>query len=62
MNRYNAVATREDEWWVVKVEGVGTTQGHSKNEAQYMAEDLVHAVTGQDPDEYVVTVRFEGEG
>ncbi|MGX7825330.1 hypothetical protein ACTG9Q_09570 [Actinokineospora sp. 24-640] len=46
MKTYQATARREDEWWVVEVDGVGVTQGRSTAEAHRMAVDLVAVMTG----------------
>lgn len=43
----NATARREGQFWVVDVEGVGTTQGRSVREARTMAADLVEVMTGK---------------
>lgn len=42
-----ASARREGRFWVVDVEGVGTTQGRNVREAQTMAADLVEVMTGK---------------
>ena len=44
MTRYTARATREDPFWVIEVEGVGTTQALDLDEAMEMARDLVAAM------------------
>ena len=38
---YNAEAIREGKWWVVTVEGAGTTQAKTLREAKEMATDLI---------------------
>lgn len=62
MKTFNAVATREGKWWVVEVEGVGTTQGRTTDEAEFMAGDLVVAMRQLDPSEFEVDVTFELPG
>lgn len=42
-----ATARREGRFWVVDVEGVGTTQGRNVREARTMAADLVEVMTGK---------------
>jgi hypothetical protein len=58
---FTANAVREDEWWVVTVDGVGTTQGRTRKEAAFMAEDLVIAALELDPEEFAVAIKFSGE-
>ncbi|EWM11542.1 hypothetical protein [Kutzneria sp. 744] len=58
MSTFSAVATREGKWWVVDVEGVGTTQGRTTAEAQEMAEDLVAAMKEIEPDKIVLDISF----
>ncbi|HEV8025433.1 MAG TPA: hypothetical protein VGP37_11180 [Candidatus Nanopelagicales bacterium] len=41
MNTYTAVVSREGRWWIVDVDGVGTTQARNLTEAQEMAVDLI---------------------
>lgn len=41
MTEYSAIGWREDEFWVVKILGVGATQGTSRADAEYMARDCV---------------------
>lgn len=38
---YNAEAIRQGKWWVVTVEGAGTTQAKTLREAKEMATDLI---------------------
>jgi len=58
VSTFSAVATREGKWWVVDVEGVGTTQGRTTAEAQEMAEDLVAAMKEIEPDKIVLDISF----
>lgn len=62
MKTFDAVATREGKWWVVKVDGVGTTQGRTTDEAEQMAIDLVAAMLEIDPSEVEVTIDFHLPG
>lgn len=41
MRTHVALATREGRWWIVEVEGVGTTQARNLTEAREMAVDLI---------------------
>ena len=47
---YTATAVRQGHFWVVEVDGVGTTQGRTVAEARRMACDLVLAMTGVEVD------------
>jgi len=62
VNTFNAVATREGKWWVVDVDGVGTTQGRTTAEAQEMAEDLVTAMQQLDRPAFVVDICYRLPG
>lgn len=62
MRSFSAVATREGKWWVVDVDGVGTTQGRTTTEAQEMAEDLVTAMTEVTAADLVVDIFFRLPG
>lgn len=56
MSAWQALAERDDRWWVVRVEGVGVTQGRTVREARAMAKDLVRIMADEkDP---VVDVVF----
>ncbi|OLR94946.1 sigma-70 family RNA polymerase sigma factor [Actinokineospora bangkokensis] len=57
---YTATAVREDPFWVVQVDGVGTTQGRTAAEARRMAFDLVRVMTGVDAPEVVVDFAVSG--
>lgn len=59
---FTATATRESKWWVVEVDGVGTTQGRSAAEARAMAKDLVAAMLDVPEDDIEVAVMFEVPG
>ena len=41
MNTYAAIVSREGRWWIVEVDGVGTTQARNLTEAREMAVDLI---------------------
>ena len=58
MKTFGAIATRDGKWWVVDVAGVGATQGRTTTEAQEMAEDLVTAMLGIAPSEFVVDIVY----
>jgi hypothetical protein len=62
VSTYNAVAHREGKWWVVEVDGVGSTQGRTAAEAQEMAEDLVTAMTEFRRGDFVVDVVYRLPG
>jgi hypothetical protein len=59
---YPATARREGKWWVVEVNGVGTTQGRSTAEAQRMATDLVAIMEETPLDDIKVEIEFELPG
>jgi hypothetical protein len=59
---FNAEATRDGKWWLVKVDGVGTPQGRNTEDAEHMAVGLVQAMRGLDPSEYEVNVTFRLPG
>lgn len=42
---YTAHASKEDRWWLVRVDGVGVTQAKNLREARVMAIDLIETVT-----------------
>jgi dihydroorotate dehydrogenase len=46
VKRYTAQASKEDRWWLVRVDGVGVTQAKNLREARVMAIDLIETVTG----------------
>jgi predicted XRE-type DNA-binding protein len=54
--RVEALATREGNWWVVRVEGVGTTQARRLGEVEEMAADLVATLEGLDASRVAVDV------
>ena len=58
MKTYTATARREGRWWVVEVDGVGTTQGRSTSEAQRMATDLVAVMENVPLDDVDVEIEF----
>lgn len=62
MKIYQATACREGKWWVVKVDGVGATQGRSAAEAQRMAADLVAIMEEIPLEEIEVQIDFEIPG
>lgn len=44
MTDYKATARREDDLWVIEVNGVGVTQAEDITDAWAMAEDLIAAM------------------
>jgi hypothetical protein len=56
---YTAHATKEERWWIVRVDGVGVTQAKNLREAQLMARDLVEAMTGNPSSHFDVAIRAE---
>lgn len=54
MSTYRATAHREDAYWVVRIEGVGVTQGRNLAEAKVMAADLVVAMLDVEPAQVTV--------
>jgi hypothetical protein len=57
---FKATATREDGWWIVRVDGVGRTQARTYNEIEAMANGLVEAGLDIDPDTFVVFTTVPG--
>lgn len=56
--RYEAVASREGAWWVVRVPAIDSvTQVRRLDRAEAMTRDLVHAITDEPSDAFDVTVR-----
>lgn len=59
---YTVTATRENNWWVLDVEGVGVTQCHRLTEARDQVLGLVEAVTDADvPAETRVEIHLAGD-
>lgn len=58
MTSYTATARREGRWWVVEVDGLGTTQGRNVTEAKDMAADLVSAMTDTAVEDVVTDISF----
>lgn len=56
---FRAIAHREQQWWVVEVDGVGVTQGRNLEEAQAMAEDLVAIATERSVDTFRVMLELD---
>lgn len=62
MSTYTVTATRENNWWVLDVEGVGVTQCHRLTEARDQVLGLVEAVTDADvPAETRVDLHLAGD-
>ena len=56
MKTYEAELTREGKWWLIEVDGIGTTQARSLKEARVMAIDMIAAaknVPGETIDVYL---------
>lgn len=51
---FMAQALREGKWWVVSIDGVGTTQGKTLREAKEMAVDLISLIHEMDPTTFEV--------
>lgn len=58
MADYTATAIREGDYWVIDVDGVGTTQADSLDNIEGVAVDLVTAVTHTAPADVHVDVRI----
>jgi hypothetical protein len=58
MADYIATAISEGDYWVVDVEGVGTTHADSVANIEEMAVDLVTALTHAAPEDVHVEVRI----
>jgi hypothetical protein len=58
MSDYTATAICEGDYWVIDVEGVGTTQADSVDDIEEMAVDLVTAMTHTAPGDVHVQVRI----
>ena len=58
MADYIATAIREGDYWVIDVEGVGTTQADSVDDIERMAVDLVTAMTHTAPQAVQIEVRI----
>jgi hypothetical protein len=58
MSDYTATAICEGDYWVIDVQGVGTTQADSVDDIEEMAVDLVTAMTHTAPQDVHVQVRI----
>lgn len=54
MASYRATVTRDGRFWLVRVEGVGSTQARHLRELDTMAKDLIALMTSDNPEEVVV--------
>ena len=61
MSTYRATATREGNWWVIDVEGVGITQSRTLAESHAWAVGLIEAVTGEADADVTVTPQAGNE-
>jgi hypothetical protein len=57
---FKATATRENGWWIIRVDGVGITQARTYREIDTMASGLVEALLDIDPDTFVVSTEVPG--
>ena len=58
MADYTATAIAEGDYWVIDVQGVGTTQADTVDDIERMAVDLVTAVTHTAPQDVHMQVRI----
>ncbi|MHB8296335.1 MAG: hypothetical protein ACYDH5_17325 [Acidimicrobiales bacterium] len=54
MASYRATVTRDGRFWLVRVDGVGSTQARHLRELDAMAKDLITVMTGEPEPEIVV--------
>ena len=54
MANYRATVARDGRFWLVRVEGVGSTQARHLRELDTMAKDLIALMTNDNPEEVVV--------
>jgi len=54
MASYRATVTRDGRFWLVRVDGVGSTQARHLRELDTMAKDLIMVITGEPEPEIVV--------
>jgi len=54
---YTYTTTREGEWWVLTVEGIGTTQVRSLRRASAQVRDMIAATLDLNPDDIQVEAR-----
>lgn len=54
MAKYRATVTRDGRFWLVQIDGVGSTQARHLRELDEMAKDLIELMTGDDPTEFDV--------
>ncbi len=59
MKTYQGTAVQDGRFWVVKVEGVGVTQGRSTSEARDMAVELIEIMHGVSGEEINLTLDFD---
>ena len=58
MSEYTATAIREGDYWVIDVDGVGTTQADTVDDLEQAAVDLVIAMTHAAAPDVHVQVRI----
>ncbi|MHB8263855.1 MAG: hypothetical protein ACYDGY_08950 [Acidimicrobiales bacterium] len=49
MTKYRATVERDGRFWLVRIDGVGSTQARHLGEMDEMAKDLIELMTGDDP-------------
>ena len=54
MAKYRATVTRDGRFWLIRVDGVGSTQARHLRELDAMTTDLIAVMTGDDPEHIVV--------
>ena len=54
MAKYQATVVRDGRFWLIKIDGVGSTQARHLGELDAMAKDLIELMAGDDPTEFDV--------
>ena len=54
---YEVRATREGKYWLLEIDGIGTTQARTLREAEDMATDLICIMTKKSAERFTVSVR-----
>jgi len=52
MAKYRATVVRDGRFWLVQIDGVGSTQARHLRELDEMSKDLIELMTGSDPTEF----------
>lgn len=50
-------ATREGKYWLLEIDGIGSTQARTLREAEHMATDLICIMTEKSAERFAVSVR-----